>query len=35
MQNQTDIKVSQSENVVVMKKTCYGMYTMRKEEQKK
>ena len=22
-------------NVVGMRKTCYGMYTMRKEEQKK
>ena len=27
--------VSQGENVVDMRKTCYGMYTMRKEEQKK
>ena len=27
--------VFQNENVVGMRKTCYGMYTMRKEEQKK
>ena len=30
----SDKKFLKSENVVGMRKTCYGMYTMRKEEQK-